>query len=197
MVFIKYCVFSKILKYIPDSGLSRFPLGVSVCTQWQVKHRRCSRIYTVQKNHNILGKNTIFIEHPVHIYIYTYIHKYIQIDIFLGAKLIYSFWCLNHRFLHWIPVGPILCNCCLLLDCRILSCSYLQTLVLDVEHLLLHSMVHSFLVSFFWIRFQRGNRAPRSGESATTTGDWPRSSFQRIETTIMTLSVTINKYIYI
>ena len=29
--------FSKILKYIPDSGLSRFPLGVSVCTQWQVK----------------------------------------------------------------------------------------------------------------------------------------------------------------
>ena len=32
-VFIKYCVFSKILKYIPDSGLSRIPLGVSVCTQ--------------------------------------------------------------------------------------------------------------------------------------------------------------------
>ena len=43
-VFIKYCVFSKILKYIPDSGLSRFPLGVSVCcTQWQVKHQCCSR----------------------------------------------------------------------------------------------------------------------------------------------------------
>ena len=37
-MFIKYCVFSKILKYIPDSGLSRFPLGgVSVCTQWQAK----------------------------------------------------------------------------------------------------------------------------------------------------------------
>ena len=31
-VFIKYCVFLKILKYIPDSGLTRFPLGVSVCT---------------------------------------------------------------------------------------------------------------------------------------------------------------------
>ena len=31
-VFIKYCVFSKVLKYIPDSGLSRFPLGVNVCT---------------------------------------------------------------------------------------------------------------------------------------------------------------------
>ena len=29
-VFIKYCVFSKILKYMPDSGLSRFPVGVSV-----------------------------------------------------------------------------------------------------------------------------------------------------------------------
>ena len=32
-VFIKYCAFSKILKYIPDSGLYRFPLAVSVCTQ--------------------------------------------------------------------------------------------------------------------------------------------------------------------
>ena len=31
-VFIKYCVFSKILKYIQDSGLSRFPLVVSVYT---------------------------------------------------------------------------------------------------------------------------------------------------------------------
>ena len=36
-VFIEYCVFSKILTYILDSGLSRFSLGVSVCTQWQVK----------------------------------------------------------------------------------------------------------------------------------------------------------------
>ena len=50
-VFIKYCVFSNILKYIPDSGLSRFPLDVSVCTQWH-----CSKIYRVQKNHNILRK---------------------------------------------------------------------------------------------------------------------------------------------
>ena len=33
---------SKILKYIPDTGLSRFPLGVIVCTQWQVKHQSCS-----------------------------------------------------------------------------------------------------------------------------------------------------------
>ena len=49
--------FSKILKYILDSGLSRLPLGVSVCTQWQVKHQRCSsRTCWVQKNRNILRK---------------------------------------------------------------------------------------------------------------------------------------------
>ena len=57
-VFIKYCVFfSKILKYIPDSGLSRFPVGVSVCTHTrQVEHQRCSRAGRVQKIHNILRK---------------------------------------------------------------------------------------------------------------------------------------------
>ena len=32
-VFFKFGVFSNILRYIPDSGLSRFPLGVSECTQ--------------------------------------------------------------------------------------------------------------------------------------------------------------------
>ena len=36
---------SKILKYIPDSGLSRSTHGVSVCTQCLVKHRRCSRTW--------------------------------------------------------------------------------------------------------------------------------------------------------
>ena len=64
-MFIKYGVFSKILKYIPDSGLFRFPLGVSLCTQWQANHQHCSRTGRVQKNHNILRKNTIFNEHPV------------------------------------------------------------------------------------------------------------------------------------
>ena len=59
------CVLSKFLRYIPDSSLSRFPLGISVCTQWQVKHQRWSRTCRVQKNHNILRKNTIFNEHPV------------------------------------------------------------------------------------------------------------------------------------
>ena len=58
--------FSEILKYIPDSGLSRFPLGVSVYTQCQVKHKqRYSRTCRVQKNHKILRKNTLFNEHPV------------------------------------------------------------------------------------------------------------------------------------
>ena len=68
-VFIKICVFSKISKYIQNSGLSRFPLGVSVCTQWQVKHQRCSRTFIVKKNPNILRKNTIFNEHPVCAYV--------------------------------------------------------------------------------------------------------------------------------
>ena len=31
-VLIKYCVFSRILKYIPDSGLCWFSLNVSLCT---------------------------------------------------------------------------------------------------------------------------------------------------------------------
>ena len=67
LVFIEYCVISKILKYIPDSGLSRFPLGVSVCTQCQVKNQSCSRTGRVQKNHNISRKNTIFNERPVYL----------------------------------------------------------------------------------------------------------------------------------
>ena len=64
-MFIKYCVFSKILKYISDSDLSRFPLGINVCKQWHVKHQHCNRTGRVQKNQNILRKNTIFNEHPV------------------------------------------------------------------------------------------------------------------------------------
>ena len=64
-VFIKYCVFSKILKDIPDSGLYRFPLVVSVCTQWQVKPQCLQQNLQSSENHNILRKNTIFNEHPV------------------------------------------------------------------------------------------------------------------------------------
>ena len=64
-VFIKYCVYSKILKYIPVFGLSRYFVGVSECTQWQVKHQHCSRTGRVQKHHNILRKTAIYNEHPV------------------------------------------------------------------------------------------------------------------------------------
>ena len=32
-VFIKYCGFSKILRYIPDSGLSQFSFGVTMAGQ--------------------------------------------------------------------------------------------------------------------------------------------------------------------
>ena len=39
-VFIKYCViFEDVKIYSRLWNLSRFPLGVSVCTQWQVKHQ--------------------------------------------------------------------------------------------------------------------------------------------------------------
>ena len=54
-VFIKYCVFS--FFNIPDSGLSLFFLGVSVCTHTrQVENQVGSRTGIVQKNHNILRK---------------------------------------------------------------------------------------------------------------------------------------------
>ena len=56
-VFVKYCVFSEDFKNIPDSGLSLFSLGVSVCTHTrQAEHQCCSRSGRVQKNPNILMK---------------------------------------------------------------------------------------------------------------------------------------------
>ena len=65
-VFIKYCVFFRIFENIPESDLSLFSLGVSVCIHTrQVENQRCSRTGRVQKNHKILRKNTIFNEHPV------------------------------------------------------------------------------------------------------------------------------------
>ena len=61
-VFIKYCGFFN----IPDSGLSLFSLGVSVCTHTRkVEHQRCNRNGIVQKNHEISRKNTISNKHPV------------------------------------------------------------------------------------------------------------------------------------
>ena len=50
-------VFFRRFKNIPDSCLSLFSLGVSVCTHTrQVEHQRWSRTGRVQKNHNILRK---------------------------------------------------------------------------------------------------------------------------------------------
>ena len=67
-VFIKYCVFSKILRYTPDSGLSRFLLGaVSVCVHSvRSNPSACSKTDRVQKSHKIQRKNTMFNEHPVY-----------------------------------------------------------------------------------------------------------------------------------
>ena len=61
-MFIKYSVFSKILKYVPDS------LGVIVCTQWQVKHHHCSRTDRV----------TIFNQHPEEIREMTFEKRYFR-----------------------------------------------------------------------------------------------------------------------
>ena len=64
-VFIKYCFFSKILKDIPDSGLYRFPLVVSVCTQWQVKPQCLQQNWQSSEKSQHFKKNTISNEHPV------------------------------------------------------------------------------------------------------------------------------------
>ena len=66
MVFIKYCFFSKILKYIPDS--------VSACVHWtsRLGRQMAGRTPALQQNWQSLEKsqlfkekNTIFNEHPV------------------------------------------------------------------------------------------------------------------------------------
>ena len=50
------CFFRR-FKNIPNSGLSLFSLGVSVCTHTrQVENQRCSRTGRVHKNHKILRK---------------------------------------------------------------------------------------------------------------------------------------------
>ena len=58
-MFIKYCVFSKISKYILDSDLSLFFIGVynwfhSWTTKSQVEDQCCSRTGRFQKNHNYM-----------------------------------------------------------------------------------------------------------------------------------------------
>ena len=52
---ISIVFFSEDLKNFPDSGLSLFSLGVSVCTHTrQVEHQRYSRNGRVQNNHKTL-----------------------------------------------------------------------------------------------------------------------------------------------
>ena len=66
-MFIKYCAFTNILKYISDSGLSRFSLGVSVLTQWQIKTPALQQNLQRSEISQHLRKNQIFNEHPVSI----------------------------------------------------------------------------------------------------------------------------------
>ena len=60
--------FSKILKHIPNSGLSRFPLSFSECTQWQVNTSTEKNLQSSEKSQHF-EENTIFNEHPVPHYI--------------------------------------------------------------------------------------------------------------------------------
>ena len=65
-MLIKYCVFFEVSKFIPDTGLSSFSVGVSVCTHTrQVEHQGCSRTGRVQKIQKNLRKKTLFDQHPV------------------------------------------------------------------------------------------------------------------------------------
>ena len=68
-VFIKYCVFfSKILKYIPDSGLSRFFLCVHFMLgplNGRQNTSATAELAELRKITTFSGKNTIFNEHPV------------------------------------------------------------------------------------------------------------------------------------
>ena len=57
-VFIKYCLISKILKYIPDSGLSRFP-SVSVC----VHNGRSNGSNTITSLNNTLTSHMALRDH--------------------------------------------------------------------------------------------------------------------------------------
>ena len=59
------CFFEYFKIYSGLWPLSVSPRCASVCTQWQVKPQHCNRTGRVQKNPNILRKNTILDEHPV------------------------------------------------------------------------------------------------------------------------------------
>ena len=51
-LFIKFCVFSNILRYIPDSGLSGFPLGVSEWMTGQTPALQRQNLQSSEKSQN-------------------------------------------------------------------------------------------------------------------------------------------------
>ena len=56
-VLIKYCVISKILRYILDSGLFRFPLGVSCVHNGRSKTKAAAELAELRKSHHFKKKN--------------------------------------------------------------------------------------------------------------------------------------------
>ena len=99
-MFIKYCVFSELLKILR----TLFSLGVSVCTHTrQVEHQRCSRTGRVQKNHNIWRKRpvptktgTVYLnsstDHELCLVQSTFKVLWFGASVKLGASLICIFW---------------------------------------------------------------------------------------------------------
>ena len=64
-VFIKYCAISKTLKYIPNSGLSQLPLGVSVCVHNGRSNTSAIAELAEFEKITTFKESTIFNEHPV------------------------------------------------------------------------------------------------------------------------------------
>ena len=81
-VFIKYCVFSKILKYIPDSGLSRFP------PRCQCVYKMTGQTPALQQNWQSSKEN--FLKHLLVNFAYNSLYLFV-IVFFLCAPLKFSF----------------------------------------------------------------------------------------------------------
>ena len=77
---------------MPDSDLSLFSLGVSVCTHTrQVENQRCSRIGRFQKNHKILGKTQYLMNTRYIIYV-TSIPKIMPKNTIVRKNAVVRFW---------------------------------------------------------------------------------------------------------
>ena len=97
--------FFRFLKNIPDSGLSLFSLGISVCTHTkQVENQRCNRTGRVRKNHKILRKKTQYLMNTL------YVIKDVR---WCGGKGFPAY--KTHRWISREPDGPTIkkkLNCC-------------------------------------------------------------------------------------